>query len=64
MRGYRLTTSFYRPVKPALQRGLESFGLKKDQEHGYVEAPYYNGLGRYELTELTSVNWRSLKIKN
>lgn len=47
MRGFRLVTSYSRPVRPALQRNLESFGLKKDQEHGYVEAPYYNGLGRY-----------------
>lgn len=43
MRGFRLATSF---SKPAIQRNLQSFGLKKDQEHGYVEAPYYNGLGR------------------
>ena len=47
MRGFKLATSFSSPVRPALQRNLESFGLIRDQEHGYVEAPYYNGLGRW-----------------
>lgn len=45
MKGFHLTKSI---STPKIQRAInDAFGLKKDIEHGYVDAPYYNGSGRY-----------------